>query len=148
MCYIINGNRGLRSKAAEDGFIVNFELTYKTLLIQHKLMMKDYYVYIIECSSGRLYTGYTVDIEKRFKNHLTGKGGAKFTRAFKPQSIEASWKITGKRGDAMHVEAYIKSLSRKEKLILTANPGFLNDRLKLIEEMKYSIELYDYNLCV
>jgi putative endonuclease len=108
-------------------------------------MLKDYYVYIIECSNGSLYTGYTVDIEKRFNKHASGKGGAKFTRAFKPQSIEASWKITGERGDAMHVESYIKSLDRKEKLELTANPGSLTDRLKLIEEMKYIIEVFHFN---
>lgn len=107
-------------------------------------MSKDYYVYIIECSSGRLYTGYTVDIEKRFNKHVSGKGGAKFTRAFKPRSIEASWKITGERGDAMRVEAFIKSLHRKEKLGITENPETLIERLKLIEEIKYGISVFDY----
>jgi len=101
-------------------------------------------VYIIQCSNGSLYTGYTVDIEKRFNKHVSGKGGAKFTRAFKAQSVEASWKITGDRGDAMHVEAYIKSLDRKEKLTITADPGSLIVRLKLIEEMKYSIEVFNF----
>ncbi|PKL17261.1 MAG: hypothetical protein CVV49_12030, partial [Spirochaetae bacterium HGW-Spirochaetae-5] len=94
---------------------------------------------MIGCSNGSLYTGYTVDIEKRFNKHVSGKGGAKFTRAFKPQSIEASWKITGERGDAMHVEAYIKSLDKKEKLELTADPESLIDRLKLNEDVKYNI---------
>ncbi len=109
-------------------------------------MLKDYYVYIIECSNGSLYTGYTVDIEKRFNKHVSGKGGAKFTRAFKPQSIEASWKITGERGDAMHVEAYIKSLNRKEKLLITENPESLIERLKQIEDVKCSITVFDYEI--
>lgn len=107
-------------------------------------MLKDYYVYIIECSNGRLYTGYTVDIEKRFKKHVSGKGGAKFTRAFKPRSIEASWKITGERGDAMHIEAFIKSLHKKEKLSIAKNPETLIERLKLNEEVKYMITVFDY----
>jgi putative endonuclease len=107
-------------------------------------MPKDYYVYIIECSSGRLYTGYTVDIEKRFNKHISGKGGAKFTRAFKPRSIEAAWKITGERGDAMHVEAFIKSLTRKEKLGITADPESLIELLKSNEEVKYGISVFDY----
>ena len=101
-------------------------------------------MYIIECSSGRLYTGYTVDIEKRFNKHISGKGGAKFTRAFKPRSIEASWKITGERGDALHVEAFIKSLHRKDKLGITDNPETLIERLKMIEEIKYGISVFDY----
>jgi len=107
-------------------------------------MSKDYYVYIIECSNGRLYTGYTVDIEKRFSKHVSGKGGAKFTRAFKPRSIEAAWKIIGERGDALHVEAFIKSLHRKEKLVITENPESLIERLKLIKEVKYGISVFDY----
>jgi len=108
-------------------------------------MIKDYFVYIIECSNGRFYTGYTVDIEKRFSKHLSGKGGAKFTRAFKPQSIEASWKITGERGDAMHVEAYIKSMNKNEKLTITENPESLIERLKLVDKMKYNITVFHYD---
>lgn len=107
-------------------------------------MSKDYYVYIIECSSGRLYTGYTVDIEKRFNKHISGNGGAKFTRAFKPRSIEASWKIIGERGDAMHVEAFIKSLARSDKLKITADPESLIERLKLVEDLTYDITVFDY----
>jgi len=107
-------------------------------------MIKDYYVYIIECSNGRLYTGYTIDVEKRFNKHVSGKGGAKFTKAFKPRSVEASWKITGERGDAMHVEAFIKSLHRKEKLAITENPGSLIERLNLIEDVRCGITVFDY----
>ena len=82
-------------------------------------MLKDYYVYILECSNGRLYTGYTVDIEKRFNEHVSGKSGAKFTRAFKPRKIAAAWKVAGERGDAMHIEAFI-------------NPEILIERLGLV----------------
>lgn len=98
----------------------------------------------MECSNGHLYTGYTVDIEKRFSKHLSGKGGAKFTRAFKPRSIEASWKINGKRGDALHVEAFIKSHNRKDKLEITANPELLIEYLKLNEKIEFSIDVFDY----
>ena len=103
-------------------------------------------MYIIECSNGSLYTGYTVDIEKRFNKHVAGKGGAKFTRAFKPRKVEASWKITGERGDAMHVEAYIKSLNRKEKLLITENPESLIERMNQIEDVKCSITVFDYEI--
>ena len=108
-------------------------------------MPKDYYVYMVECTNGRLYTGYTVDIKKRFEEHLSGKTGAKFTRAFKPRKISVSWKICGERGDALHVEAFIKSLHRKEKLCMVENPQQLIDRLILNGERKYKISVFDYN---
>lgn len=106
-------------------------------------MLKDYYVYILECSNGRLYTGYTVDIKKRFSEHVSGKKGAKFTRAFKPKKIAAVWKVTGERGDAMHIEAFIKSLTRNEKIFITGNPETLIERLSLIENSDYAITVLD-----
>ncbi len=105
-------------------------------------MLKEYYVYILECSNGRLYTGYTVDIEKRFNDHISGKRGAKFTRAFKPRKIAAAWKIAGNRGDAMHIEAFIKSLSHSEKSVLADTPGILIDRLNSIGEPDYMITVH------
>ncbi len=48
------------------------------------------YTYIVECSDGTLYTGWTNDIEKRLKAHNEGKG-AKYTRCH--QAVEQ----TGKR---------------------------------------------------
>jgi len=107
-------------------------------------MTKEYYVYIIECCSGRLYTGYTVDIEKRFNEHVSGKKGAKFTKAFKPGKVAASWRINGTRGDALRVEAFIKSLARKEKIIITAKPESLGDRLISEKEIKCDITVYNY----
>jgi len=109
-------------------------------------MLKDYYVYILECSNGRLYTGYTVDIEKRFNEHVSGKSGAKFTRAFKPQKIAAAWKVTGERGDAMHIEAFIKSLSRDEKVAITGNPEILIERLGLVNIQECIITVFESDI--
>ena len=41
-----------------------------------------YYVYILECEDGTLYTGITTDLERRLEEHKAGKGGA-YTRAHK-----------------------------------------------------------------
>ena len=109
-------------------------------------MAKDYYVYVIECSSGRFYTGYTVDLMKRFEQHLTSKNGAKFTKSFRPEKIIASWKITGSRGDAMKVEAFIKSLPKREKIVITGNPEILAGRVLNVKELDCKIEVYDYKL--
>ncbi len=81
-----------------------------------------YYIYIIKCSGDRLYTGYTSDPEKRFNEHKTGKRGAKFTRGFIPLSIEAIWEIIGSKGDAMRVEAFIKSLKKMDKIRIIESP--------------------------
>jgi putative endonuclease len=108
-------------------------------------MPGTYYVYVLECSNGRLYTGYTVDLKKRFNEHASALKGAKFTRSFKPRKIIASWQITGSRGDAMKVEAYIKSLPKTEKVIITGNPGTLPDRIRNVKEIGCEIAVYDYD---
>ena len=85
-----------------------------------------YYVYILECDSGKYYTGYTADIQKRVRQHVTGKGGAKFTRGFRPLNLLAVWQVSGTKGDAMRVEALVKSKTRDEKTALIRDPSILN----------------------
>jgi putative endonuclease len=83
-----------------------------------------YYVYILHLSNGHFYTGYTVDMVRRIKLHFEGKG-SKCVRSFMPECIERVWKSEEKSG-ALKAESYIKSLSRKEKENLIANPALLN----------------------
>ncbi len=75
------------------------------------------YTYIIECSDGRLYTGWTNCIEKRLREHNSGRG-AKFTRGRNPVKLRYL-EISDTKSDAMKREAEIKKLSRlqKERLI-------------------------------
>ena len=107
--------------------------------------MKDYFVYIIECCNGSLYTGYTVDIDKRFNEHLDGRDGAKFTKAFKPKRVAASWKIHGERGEAMHIEAFIKSLKKDQKTAITADPESLIDLLNTVEKSGCDVTVFDHS---
>lgn len=86
---------------------------------------KIYWVYILRCSNQSFYTGYTDNLEKRFQEHLSGKG-SKYTRSFKPLSIAQSWEINGEKSIAMRVERYIKSLSKAQKEQLVLNPTDLN----------------------
>lgn len=108
--------------------------------------MKDYFVYILECSNGSLYTGYTADIKKRFDEHIDGREGAKFTRSFKPVRVAASWKIHGERGEAMHVEAFIKSLKKDQKTAITADPESLIDLLNSVEKPDFDLSVFDCNI--
>lgn len=77
------------------------------------------YTYILECSDGTYYTGWTNNIEKRLKSHNAGKGG-KYTRVRRPVKL-VYLEIYMTKQEAMSREAKIKQLSRKEKeqLILT-----------------------------
>lgn len=73
----------------------------------------DYYVYILECSDGTYYTGYTNDIYRRLGEHSTGRG-AKYVKSrlpFKVAYLEG-WDT---RSEAMRREIAIKKLSHKEK---------------------------------
>jgi putative endonuclease len=83
---------------------------------------KIYWVYILRCSNQSYYTGYTDNLEKRFQDHLTGKG-SKYTRSFKPLSIAQSWEIKGDKTKAMRIERYIKTLSKVQKEELVQNPN-------------------------
>lgn len=82
-------------------------------------MQKKYYTYIILTEKNTLYCGYTDDVEKRFKVHLSGKG-AKYTRANKPLRIVYKKEFNSK-SDAMKEEAKLKKLSHAEKLALLTN---------------------------
>jgi putative endonuclease len=75
-----------------------------------------YYVYILSCSDGTLYTGSTNDLEKRLETHNTGKC-AKYTRGRLPVVLKYSETFATKI-EALKREAEIKRLSRNKKLSL------------------------------
>jgi putative endonuclease len=83
-------------------------------------MTKPWYLYMLECAGGRLYTGVTVDVDARMKAHAEGRG-AKFTRSFPPVRLlfVQSWPS---RSEALKAEHAMKRLSSeaKRKLIETA----------------------------
>ena len=80
---------------------------------------KPWYVYMVACSDGSLYTGITTDIVRRVEEHNSGKG-AKYTRARRPVSLRAAWAFSDK-SSALREEHRIKKLSRseKEKMLIT-----------------------------
>ena len=74
-----------------------------------------HYVYIVKCSDGTYYTGYTNDLEKRLLAHNTGKG-AKYTRNRLPVKLLYQEAFSSKQ-EAMSAEALFKKrLTRQEKL--------------------------------
>lgn len=71
------------------------------------------YTYILECSDGTYYTGWTNDLEKRVKMHNAGKG-AKYTKPRRPVVL-TYYEAFQTKEEAMRREWEIKQLSRKEK---------------------------------
>lgn len=75
-----------------------------------------YYVYLLRCGDGTLYTGYTNDLKRRLAVHNAGKG-AKYTRSRLPVDL-VYWENFSNKSSALRREYAIKRLSRAEKLSL------------------------------
>ena len=78
---------------------------------------KEWWVYIVACSDGSLYTGITTDRERRIAEHNNSKKGAKYTRNRRPVDLVYS-EMHPDRSTASKREYEIKKLSRAEKLKL------------------------------
>ncbi|MBX9923638.1 MAG: GIY-YIG nuclease family protein [Rhabdochlamydiaceae bacterium] len=77
---------------------------------------QNWTVYIIQATTGKLYTGITTDLERRLKMHQNKKG-ARFFHFSGPEKVLYS-ESQPNRSEASKREAFIKKLSRKEKLEL------------------------------
>jgi putative endonuclease len=76
-------------------------------------MEKKDCVYILECNDGTLYTGWTNDIDKRFKAHNDGKG-AKYTKGRRPLKLVYLEELETK-SDALKRENEIKKMTKDKK---------------------------------
>jgi len=72
------------------------------------------YCYIVKCSDGTYYTGWTTDPERRVKTHNTGRG-ARYTRMRRPVKLIYVESLPD-RASAMKRERAIKALTRAEKI--------------------------------
>jgi putative endonuclease len=89
-----------------------------------------YYVYIILCEGNSLYTGYTKNLNTRFKLHAKGKG-ARYTKMHKPQKL-VHVEEYGTRPEAMKREKRIKKLNHTQKLRLARS----NKKPKTLKKRK------------
>jgi putative endonuclease len=76
----------------------------------------DWFVYILKCADGSLYTGITRDLDARIKTHNDGTG-AKYTRGRLPVKLVYS-EAAENRSSASQREHEIKQLPRQSKLAL------------------------------
>lgn len=76
----------------------------------------SYFVYILECNNDSFYTGITSDIERRMKEHFSGKG-CKYTSSFKAKKLRYTEQYDT-RSQAAKREAQIKGWTRTKKIAL------------------------------
>lgn len=82
------------------------------------MIPEPWYVYLLSCRSGRIYTGVTPDPGARLAKHSSGNG-AMFTRLNRPERLLAA-KVFGGKVEAMQMEYQVKRLSRPQKLLLAS----------------------------
>ncbi len=82
-------------------------------------MIDGNYVYMVRCSDGSLYTGWSTNPVKRAAVHNSGKG-AKYTKSRRPVELVYYEKLETKQ-EAMSREAFIKKMKRSEKMQLVEN---------------------------
>lgn len=82
-------------------------------------MENTWYLYILRCKDGSLYTGITTDVEKRLEAHRSGKG-AKYTRGRGPLELVYREQC-GTHSDALKRELAVKALTREQKQALIAS---------------------------
>lgn len=83
---------------------------------------------MLRCDGGRVYTGITTDVARRFRQHRAGTGG-RFTRSFRPAAVIYR-EPCASHSDALRREAAIKRLDKRAKLRLVR--GFTMDGKKNI----------------
>ena len=97
---------------------------------------KRYYLYVLECGDGTLYTGYTPDIKARLAQHRAGTG-AKYTRGRGPLTLLASAEFPTKH-DAMSAEYRFKRLTRDKKDALLAKAAASKEPFERILEEAFA----------
>lgn len=81
----------------------------------------DWFVYMVSCVDGSLYTGITTDLKRRLNDHQSqGKKCAKYLRGKDPLTLVFA-QLVGSKSDATRIELKIKKLSKlkKEEIIRT-----------------------------
>ena len=77
-----------------------------------------WFIYILRCGNGDLYTGLTTNLERRLHEHQSGKGGW-FTKTTQPVKL-VYHEIYDSRDEARQRDTQLKGWSRRKKLALIA----------------------------
>ena len=85
-------------------------------------MMPDWYLYIVRCRDGTLYTGISTDVDRRLAEHRKGgDAGSKYLKGRAPLTLLFQKKL-GSGSLALKVERRVKMLTRKKKEQMIRDP--------------------------
>lgn len=84
-----------------------------------------YYLYLLHCADGTIYTGITTDLKRRVREHNGDKRGARYTRVRQPVVLVWSKRFKD-RSTATKAELVMKKLPRASKLKLIQNRAILS----------------------
>ncbi|CAM2160997.1 MULTISPECIES: GIY-YIG nuclease family protein [Paraburkholderia] len=86
-----------------------------------------WFLYLLECADGSVYTGIAIDVAARFAQHADGTG-ARYTRSRKPVQVLAQFELAD-RASASRAEYWVKRLTPREKRALAAGARTLESVL-------------------
>ena len=94
--------------------------------------MFDWYLYLVRCRDGSLYTGITTDVARRFAEHQgNGDTRSKYLRGREPLELVFQKKL-GSRSLALSVESKVKKLSKDSKEELIRDNTRIDEIIKLV----------------
>ena len=94
------------------------------------MLKMPYYVYIISCEGGSLYTGIAADWHKRLREHMSrSPKAAKYTKSHPMEALRALWEVADKSA-ALRLEYRIKRLTAEEKRRLVSRPESCDEILE------------------
>jgi putative endonuclease len=82
---------------------------------------REWWLYVLECKGGSLYTGIAVDVARRYERHCRGLAAA-YTRMRPPLRLVGAMRA-GSRSDALKLEYMFKRLAVAEKRARAAAMG-------------------------
>ncbi len=106
--------------------------------------MPDYRLYILRCADGTLYTGITVDLPRRMREHESGNRGARYLRGRTPFEL-AFDANAGNRSLASRLEFRVKRLPKRDKERLIAGRLSLDS---LLDEDQVPVSSGDGNTTI
>jgi putative endonuclease len=92
--------------------------------------MSVWFLYLVRCRDGSLYTGITTDIARRFSQHLTG-AGASYLRGRTPIALVFQRRL-GSRSLALAVEYRVKHLAKPKKEALVQTGKHLDEIIERV----------------
>jgi putative endonuclease len=98
------------------------------------MVMSDWYLYVIRCRDGTLYTGISTDVDRRLAEHRRGGyAGSKYLKGRAPLTLVLRNKL-GSRQSASRVEYLFKKLPKSEKEIMISEPRCFDELVRRADE--------------